>query len=148
VLLTIDIGTSVYKSAVWDFSGRQIDFVSVPLSISLSDGLRHETDSGQWLKAFETCCRKHGAALRLSSVEALVISGNGPSLTPVFGGLELSPGCLNVTAAPARLWLDRRATEAAEQVSAACGGFVDASFFLPKALDIKVNEPQLYEKTK
>jgi xylulokinase len=28
------------------------------------------------------------------------------------------------------------------------GAYVDASFFLPKALDIKLNEPQLYEKTK
>jgi xylulokinase len=27
------------------------------------------------------------------------------------------------------------------------GGFVDASFFLPIVLDIKINEPQLYEKT-
>jgi xylulokinase len=148
VLIVIDIGTSVYKSAIWDFSGRQIDFASVPLSIGLSDGLRHETDSGQWLKAFENCCSKHGGAARLNSVEAVVISGNGPSLTPVFGEPELSPGGLNVPAAPARLWLDRRATEAAVQVSAACGGFVDASFFLPKALDIKTNEPQLYEKTK
>jgi xylulokinase len=147
VLLTIDIGTSVYKSAVWDFSGRQLDFASVPLSISLSDGLRHETDGGQWIRAFETCCRKHGAAVRLSSVEALVISGNGPSLVPVFGGTQFSSAYLGVPAAPARLWLDRRATEAAGQVSAACGGFVDASFFLPKALDIKINEPWLYERT-
>jgi xylulokinase len=54
---------------------------------------------------------------------------------------------LSVPAAPARLWLDRRAVEAAEQVSEACGDFVDASFFLPKALDIKTNEPSLYEKT-
>jgi xylulokinase len=38
--------------------------------------------------------------------------------------------------------------KAAEQVSALVGGFVDASFFLPKALDIKTNEPQLYEQTK
>jgi xylulokinase len=147
VLIVIDIGTSVYKSAVWDFSGRQLDFASVPLSINLSNGLRHETDSGQWIRAFETCCRKHGTAVRLSSIEALVISGNGPSLVPVFGKSELS-SYLNVPAAPVRLWLDRRSPEAAGQVSAACGGFVDASFFLPKALDIKLNEPRLYEKTK
>jgi xylulokinase len=44
--------------------------------------------------------------------------------------------------------LDRRAVKAAEQVSALMGGFVDAGFYLPKALDIKTNEPQLYEETK
>jgi sugar (pentulose or hexulose) kinase len=49
--------------------------------------------------------------------------------------------------APSRLWLDRRAVEAAKQVSALAGGFVDPSFYLPKALDIKINEPALYENT-
>jgi xylulokinase len=44
--------------------------------------------------------------------------------------------------------MDRRAVKAAEQVSALVGGFVDASFFLPKALEIKTNEPQLYASTR
>jgi len=67
-----------------------------------------------------------------------------PQPCPVLGAP--SPG--NVPAAAARLWLDRRAVKAAERVSALAGGFVDAGFFLPKALDIKTNEPDLYEKTK
>jgi len=145
MLLTIDIGTSSFKSAIWDFEGNRIAFAAIPLSISLSDGLRHETDSGQWLRAFEDSCRRLGAEAPLTAVEALVISGNGPSLTPV---LKSEEGGFCVPAAPARLWLDRRAAKAAEQVSALAGGFVDASFFLPKALDIKTNEPQLYEQTK
>jgi xylulokinase len=145
VLYTIDIGTSSFKSAIWDFEGNRIAFSSIPLSISLNDGLRHETDSAQWLRAFEDSCRRLGAEVPLTAVEAVVISGNGPSLTPVF---ESGGGDLCVPAAPARLWLDRRAAKAAEQVSALAGGFVDAGFYLPKALDIKTNEPQLYERTK
>jgi len=144
VLLTVDIGTSVFKSAIWDFEGNRLAFASVPLSISASDGIRHETESGQWLKAFGVCCHALGAAVPAAGVEALVICGNGPSLIPVLG--PPSPG--GVPAAPARLWLDRRAAKAAERVSALSGGFVDAGFFLPKALDIKINEPELYEKTK
>jgi len=145
MLLTIDIGTSSFKSAIWDFEGNRIAFSAIPLSISLNDGLRHEADSAQWLRAFEDSCRRLGAETPLTAVEAVVISGNGPSLTPVFGN---GAGDFRVPAASARLWLDRRAAKAAEQVSALVGGFVDASFFLPKALDIKTNEPQLYAKTK
>ena len=147
MLLTIDIGTSNFKAAVWDFEGRQTAFAAAPLSVSLSGGPRHEADSGQWLKAFEDCCLKLGAAVPLAAIEALVISGNGPSLTPVLAGFAAKGG-LCVPAAPARLWLDRRAALASRQVSALLGSFVDAGFFLPKALDIKTNEPQLYEKTR
>jgi xylulokinase len=153
VLCTIDIGTSSFKSAIWDFEGNRIAFAAAPLSISLNDGLRHEADSGQWLRAFEDCCRRLGAEVPLTAVEAVVISGNGPSLVPILGSGEWGVGsggfdrCV-LPAAPARLWLDRRAVKAAERVSALVGGFVDASFFLPKALEIKTNEPQLYEKTK
>jgi xylulokinase len=150
VLLTIDIGTSNFKSAIWDFEGNRVAFAVSPLSISLSGsspsegGGRHEADSGQWLRAFEDCCRSLGTEVLLAAIEAVVISGNGPSLTPVLG----DPSDFSVPAASSRLWLDRRAAKAAEQVSLAVGGFVDAGFYLPKALDIKTNEPQLYERTK
>ncbi|MDR2923822.1 MAG: hypothetical protein LBU85_10860 [Treponema sp.] len=147
MLLTVDIGTSVFKSAIWDFEGNRPAFASVPLSISQSEGLRHEADSGQWIRAFEDCCRELGAKIRLNTVEALIICGNGPSLTPVLKGAPDGTE-LALHTAPSRLWLDRRAVEAARQVSLLAGGFVDPSFFLPKALDIKLNEPPLYEKTK
>ncbi|MDR0494311.1 MAG: hypothetical protein LBG95_01600 [Treponema sp.] len=147
MLLTIDIGTSSFKSAIWDFEGNRVGFAAVPLAISLSEGPRHEADSGQWLKAFEACCRRLSAEIPLTVVEAIAISGNGPSLIPVLGRTEFSTQGLSIAAAPARLWLDRRAVQAAERVSALTGGFVDASFFLPKALDIKNDESQLYEKT-
>jgi len=147
VLLTIDIGTSIFKSAVWDFEGGRKAFASVPLSINTtaspsSDNLRHETDSGQWLKAFEECCKRLCVEIPLKNIEALVISGNGPSLTPVLTAPH------SLSSAPVRLWLDRRGEKAAEQVSLLLGSHVDAGFFLPKAFDIKINEPELYEKTK
>ena len=141
MLFTVDIGTSVFKSAIWDFDGNQIAFNSIPLSINPSDGARHETESGQWLRAFDECCRILGKVAPLALVEAVVICGNGPTLVPVLD----SPA---ISTAPARLWLDRRATEAARQVSDLSGDFIDAGFFLPKALDIKTNEPQLYKRTK
>ena len=157
MLLTIDIGTSIFKSAVWDFQGNRLAFASVPLSISRNEGPRHEADSGQWIKAFENCCRDLGANINFNTVEALVICGNGPSLTPVLAAPSTESGqgdksglaySVGLHTAPSRLWLDRRAVTAARQVSALMGGFVDPGFYLPKALDIKINEPSLYENTK
>ena len=151
MLLTVDIGTSFFKSAVWDYNGSRKAFASVPLSITLNDGLRYETDSSQWLAAFGRCCQILSSSVPLKSAEAIIISGNGPSLAPV---LDISQKSTEkdkyfiVHAAPVRLWLDRRAEEAAKQVSEITGSHIDAGFFLPKILDIQKNEPELYEQTK
>jgi xylulokinase len=82
-------------------------------------------------------------------VEALVISGNGPSLAPVTGPPDAAAtaGGAAPSAAAARLWLDRRAEKAAAEVSAVIGDYVDPGFFLPKALGIKNDEPALYGRT-
>jgi len=153
MLLTIDIGTSFFKSAIWDFKGNRSAFVSTSLSINYNEGPRHEADSGQWIREFENSCSVIGADKKnnLNTIEAIVICGNGPSLTPVLTAplTKAEHGDENcLYTAPSRLWLDRRAVTAAQQVSALVGGFVDPGFFLPKALDIKINEPSLYENTK
>jgi len=145
VLLTIDIGTSSFKSALWDFDGSRLSFAAVPLSISLNDGLKHEAECAQWLHAFESCCKKLG---NLAAVEAVIISGNGPSLVPVLGEPSVGEDGLSLPARNARLWLDRRAVKYQEEVKEAAGGFVDASFFLPKILYIKNDENELYRETK
>ena len=155
MLLTIDIGTSVFKSALWDFEGNRLAYAAVPVKSFPAEGLRHEADCGQWLRAFGDCCavlahaaRAGNGAIRLADVNAVVISGNGPSLTPVLGEPELTAAGLHVDAAPARLWLDRRAEAAAAEVSSLRGAFVDQSFFVPKALAVKSNEPELYERVR
>jgi xylulokinase len=104
-------------------------------------------DPARWLRAFEEAAGRFGAG-SLRVVEAVIISGNGPTLAPVTGTPAVTGGILSLPAAPARLWLDRRAEEEARTVSRVMGGFVDSSFFLPKALAVKNREPELYEKTK
>ncbi|GHV95928.1 xylulokinase [Spirochaetia bacterium] len=154
LLLAIDIGTSSFKSALWDLDGNRIAFAAVSLAMSGDDGGRHEAESAQWLRAFEECCRRldspasAGRAGALAAVKIIVISGNGPSLTPVLAEPSLGAGGLCLSAAPARLWLDRRATAAAAEVSALMGAYVDPCFYLPKALGIKNDESELYERTK
>jgi xylulokinase len=148
MLLTIDIGTSTFKSALWDFDGNRLSFASVPLSV-ISTGGRHEVKCALWLCAFEDCCRKLG---NLKSVQVIVISGNGPTLVPVLGEPAVGKEGLFFEAENARLWLERAQTSDVEKYQAkVCelmGGFVDSSFFLPKILCIKNNENKLYQKIK
>ncbi|MDR2542365.1 MAG: FGGY-family carbohydrate kinase [Treponema sp.] len=147
MLLTIDIGTTNFKSALWDYDGNRLAFAAMPLSISISDGAKHEADPSLWFSAFEQCCRKLG---NLKSVEAIVISGNGPTLVPVTEEPKSADLLVPNQARchSARLWLDRRAEKYQDEVSAVMGGFVDASFFLPKIVGIKNDEIELYNKTR
>jgi xylulokinase len=144
LLLVVDIGTSVFKSALYSFGGECLATASAPLSV-VSQGGRHEADPAQWISAFADCCARLGP---LGQVEALAVSGNGPTLVPVRGEPVCTAAGPRLDAAAARLWLDRRAGEEAAAVSAVVGDFVDPGFFVPKALAIKKQEPALYEKTR
>ncbi|MDR3338213.1 MAG: hypothetical protein LBT16_13525 [Treponema sp.] len=145
MLLVIDIGTSNFKAALADFNGRLIRTVSLPMAMQSAEEGRYETDPALWLRSFSEAVSRLGS---VSRVEALVISGNGPTVTPVTGEISTVRGELVCGAAMARLWLDRRAAAEAETVSAIMGAYVDPGFFLPKILAIKNRESALYERTR
>jgi xylulokinase len=121
----------------------------MPLSCQ-ADNLTHETDPHQWIDAFFNCAERFKIENNncFSKVEAVVLTGNGPSLVPVFDEAKFSNSGLTIDCGQARLWLDRRAKEAAKKISGITDSFIDVSFFLPKALDIKINSPNLFDKTK
>ena len=139
MLFTVDIGTSSFKSAVFNYDGKCLSSASFPLSDDVN------ADCSQWIKAFGNCCLKHG---NVKKVEAIVVSGNGPSLVPVLGEPKAGKDGITVPADRVRSWLDRSAVKYQEEVSDVMGGFVDACFFLPKILKIKNEERELYRKTK
>jgi xylulokinase len=149
VLLTVDIGTSTFKAALFACDGTCLRLAAIPLGIVLGGDRGHEADPAAWLEAFHNALDRLGP---LGETEALIISGNGPTLVPVTGepGWTEGPGAprLRLPAASARLWLDRRAGEESNAVSALAGGYVDPSFFLPKALWVRNHEPRLYEETR
>ena len=150
MLLTVDIGTSSFKSTLWDYKGNRLSFCSIPLHISISNGSVQEANPAIWLRAFEESCRKilkDCGCEQLKKIEALVISGNGPSLVPILGEPTAEKE-LNVPALNARLWLDRRAEKYQDAVKEVMGGFVDAGFFLPKVMYLKNEEKEAYNKIK
>ena len=140
MILAVDIGTSTFKAAIFNYGGVCLKQTAIPTPISGG-----EAESGVWLAAFEAATARLG---ELGGLEALVISGNGPTLIPVTGNPEFGGGSLSLPAGRALLWLDRRAAEESARVSELAGAYVDPSFFVPKALWIKNRKAELYEKTR
>jgi xylulokinase len=135
MILAIDIGTSRVKGALFDEEGKAIGRRSVPVAMSdSSEPSAHEMESEVWVAAVRDI-----ATILGGDVEAVVISGNGPTLLPVDAEGRPLQAALS--------WMDRRATAEAARVSAAAGIPIDSSWALPKALWIKEHRPQIYEKT-
>jgi xylulokinase len=106
------------------------------------DPLMHEADANNWISALALVA----AQLEISKtagggkISALVVSGNGPTLVPV--GPRGEPLDFAMT------WMDRRGVEEARRIAEVTGRYVDPTFYLPKALWIYRNKPELYRRTK
>jgi xylulokinase len=144
MILTIDVGTTTFKGALFDSSGKLILSESLPMRICSNGQSSHECDPRQWADALSAICRKFASN---GPIRAIVVSGNGPTLVPVLGTPVCEAGSLKAPTAMARLWLDRRATAEAAEISTRMGLFVDASFSLPKALYLYRQERELYDRT-
>ncbi len=140
MLLAFDVGTTQLKGGLFDRAGRLVARAESPLAlISHPDPLWHEADARTWIEGLSRVAAELRLA-RAGSLDAVVVSGNGPTLVPVAAdGTPL---------APAMTWMDRRGVEEARIVSEASGSPTDPTFYLPKALWICRNQPRLYERTR
>lgn len=131
----IDLGSSSVKCAIVDESGTRLGFGKAVLGGGAAHPAELRDEPAEWRRAAATACR---AALAEASdsparpagrrVEAVAVSGNGPTLVAVD-----SSGSPIGKAAP---WMDRSALGEAARASEAWGRRVDPSFYLPKALRI------------
>ena len=136
MILVIDFGTTTIKAALFD-GEHLVRSKSVPIRMQTSAGPgMHEVDPLEWIRATaELSLDLLQGAPRIAGV---VISGNGPTVAVSdSNGNPLRP---------AITWLDRRGIKEAELIQARCGVFVDPSFYLPKTLWLKHNEPRIYDK--
>lgn len=141
MILTIDLGTTTLKAAVFNEKGVLSSIRHARIG---KPSQAHEVDPLLWSKALAETCQGLGD---LSLIEAVVISGNGPTLVPVLGKPENKDGLLYAKTAMARTWLDRRPIAESAEISEILGTFVDSGFFLPKALYLFRNERKTYEKS-
>ena len=139
MVLAFDVGTTSLKGGVIGPGGEVLARAEAALKpLQNGEPLCHESDATSWLTALALVTAQLEPR-RWPALEAVVVSGNGPTLVAADGqGQPL---------AYALTWMDRRAIEEAEAVSAACGAYVDPSFYLPKALWIARRRPELYERT-
>jgi xylulokinase len=141
MILTIDLGTTTLKAALFSEDGILCSAKNARLGTQSN---YHELDPILWSKALSSVCNALGS---LSSVKAVVISGNGPTLVPVLGEPESKEGVLFARTGMARTWLDRRPSTEGAEISEVLGTFVDSGFFLPKALYLFRNERKTYDES-
>lgn len=145
MVLSIDIGTTTCKAALFDASGAMLEILKVPLSINSNANGAHEADPCSWEVALGDIC----AGFRsLKDIQAVVVSGNGPTVVPVYSEPEGQGKVVHACTGTARLWLDRRSVAEAVEVSRLTGAFVDSSFVLPQILHMKHHEPGVYAKSR
>jgi xylulokinase len=146
MILTFDIGTTVLKGGLFSRDGQLLFKETAPMRLLKSDDpLFHESDPAGWEQALkEIIFRFKESALKDCSenklcLDAIVISGNGPTLVPVsLEGKALGK---------ALSWMDRRGVEEARFIEEQSDTYIDPTFYLPKALWIKRHRPEIYEKT-
>jgi xylulokinase len=140
VVLVFDIGTSALKGGIINRKGELLEKAEVPLCLMEgSHPLHHEADTRSWISSLIEV----SGTLSVSgkrAVEAVVVSGNGPTLVPV--GDDGEPLDYAMT------WMDRRGVEEAGIIAEATGDYVDPTFFLPKAFWVFRNKPEVYEKAR
>ncbi|WP_394699406.1 FGGY-family carbohydrate kinase [uncultured Sphaerochaeta sp.] len=134
------MGTSTLKAALFDDRGA-LCFLNHAKIVSQG----YLIDPLQWSSSLKALCSSFPP---LDKVDSVVISGNGPTLVPVYGAPQIKDGLLVCETGLARLWNEHRADEESRIVSKLSASFVDASFSLPKALYVYRREPEIYEKTK
>ncbi len=140
MVLVFDLGTSALKGGLFGTDGALAARAETPLRLEKSsDPLHHEADASSWVSAL-TEVSSHLGVEREKGIEAVVVSGNGPTLVPA----DEAGNPLDL----AMTWLDRRGIAEAELISRVSGSYVDPSFYLPKAYWIYRNKPEVYEKTK
>jgi xylulokinase len=140
MLLAFDVGTSLLKGGLFDRRGALLARAEVPLAlISHPDPLWHESDARGWVAGLAEAAARLGAA-GAGRLDAVVVSGNGPTLVPVDGA--------GAPLAPALTWMDRRGAEEARIISEKSGAPIDPSFYLPKAFWFFRNEPRVYAEAK
>jgi xylulokinase len=139
VVLAVDVGTSSLKGGLFGPNGELLARAEVPVHLSEREHpLHHEADANNWITALGLVAAQLELGRR-PRPQALVVSGNGPTLLPA--GRDGRPLDYAMT------WMDRRGVEEARLIGEASGQKVDPTFFLPKAFWIYRHKQHLYRDT-
>ena len=151
MLLTIDLGTSVTKVALWEEDGL-MGVGRAPLERSHLPGNRVEQDPSEWWASVVAACASARATVPggFSSVRGIGLSAARQTFVPVTtDGHPIGP---------ALVWSDRRATTEAADLAESLGGpdeawrrtgaVLDAGSVAAKLSWIRTHEPQRLESAR
>lgn len=146
-ILTIDIGTSGTKTALWSAEGRQLAEASQEYPLHRPDPIQAEIDAEVWWQA--ACSTTRAVLMRSgaspSSVAGIGIDGVSWTLVPV------DEACRSLH--PAMIWLDRRAEEESRWLQALpeapdlvqlCANPLDPAYITPKLIWLRRHRPEIF----
>jgi xylulokinase len=141
MIAAYDIGTTVIKGAFLSENGDFLAYASRTLSMIETDAAGHyEADPQQWKQAFREITEHNLEQVGPGAdVRAAIISGNGPTLVPLSHSGEFL--------SPVMSWMDRRGTAETAKIKEISGRYLDPTFYLPKALWLAKNRPDVYAET-
>lgn len=148
--LTADGGTESLRARVYDLEGTELGSVAVPYTTTFSPGARAEQDPADWWANFVAASRGAiaKAGIDPGQIEAIAYATTCCSVV----ALDENGDALR----PALIWMDVRAHEEADAVLATGDpalcvngggqGPVSAEWMIPKALWLKRNEPEIFDR--
>ncbi|MEM9248521.1 MAG: FGGY-family carbohydrate kinase [Pseudomonadota bacterium] len=148
--LTADGGTESLRARIYDLSGTCVASQAVPYDTAFSAGARAEQNPADWWANFVAASRAAIAEAGIAGdqIEAIAYATTSCSVV----ALDQNGDALR----PALIWMDVRASGEADTVLAtgdpaltlngAGTGPVSAEWMLPKALWLKRNEPEIYDR--
>lgn len=148
--LTVDGGTESLRARVYDLKGACLGSLAVPYKTAFSAGARAEQNPADWWDNFVKAARGAiaEAGIDPARIEAIAYATTCCSVV----ALDQNGDALR----PALIWMDVRAHQEADAVLATGddalrlngggAGPVSAEWMIPKALWLKRNEPEIFDK--
>ncbi len=149
-IITLDVGTSSTKTALWDAAGRLVATASRAYPLNRPEPLWAEIDAEIWWQAVCSTIREVIAGSGAAPSEIVGIGADGVSWT------LLPVDASGMALAPAMIWLDRRAQPETDWLNALPDADrlihldanpIDAAYITPKLVWLKQHAPEVFEQT-
>ena len=143
--LGLDLGTSGLKAVLIDGDQQLVAEAKAPLTVQRPQSGWSEQNPADWLAATETAMTALAAQHGLDAVRGIGLSGQMHGATLLDGAGDVLRPCM--------LWNDTRshaeaaAFDADPQWRRVTGNIVFPGFTAPKVDWVRVNEPEIWEKT-
>lgn len=148
LFLGIDVGTQSLRAALTEPDGQCRGFATAAIDTHFPRPGWAEQDASQWWQA---ACAAVPEALCSARANAEDVAGIGLDCTACTVIPSLADG---TPVRPALLWMDQRSHREAAEISATndphlryVSGVVSPEWMLPKALWLKRNQPEAYQRT-